>query len=180
MDAAAIVGLLAEPERRRVVAALVLGDTTPEEIRDRTGLDLRAVVDALARLTAGGLVIEGERRWFLLEEAFGDAARAAAPVPSEPDGDVPAEQARVLRAFVRNGRLVSIPAQRSKRLVVLDHLAQLFEPGEHYAEPTVNLMLGLWHPDTAALRRYLVDEGFLDRAGGHYWRSGGTVRVGEG
>ena len=39
----------------------------------------------------------------------------------------------------------------------------------------VNLMLGKWHADTAALRRYLVDEGFLDRESGVYWRVGGTV-----
>jgi len=39
----------------------------------------------------------------------------------------------------------------------------------------VNLVLGRWHADTAALRRYLVDEGFLDRADRQYWRTGGTV-----
>ena len=39
----------------------------------------------------------------------------------------------------------------------------------------VNLILGRRHQDTAALRRYLVDEGLLDRAEGHYWRSGGTA-----
>ena len=54
-------------------------------------------------------------------------------------------------------------------------LAQEFEPGRRYSEPMVNLMLGKWHEDTAALRRYLVDEGFLDREAGEYWRSGGTV-----
>jgi len=31
--------------------------------------------------------------------------------------------------------------------------------------------------DHAALRRYLVDEGFLSRQAGVYWRSGGTVDV---
>jgi hypothetical protein len=36
-------------------------------------------------------------------------------------------------------------------------------------------MLARRHPDTATLRRYLVDEGLLDRAGGEYWRIGGTV-----
>ena len=39
----------------------------------------------------------------------------------------------------------------------------------------VNLILGQRHADTAALRRYLVDDGFLDRADGQYWRAGGTV-----
>ena len=80
------------------------------------------------------------------------------------------ESAKVLRAFVHDGRLTSIPTARSKRLVVLDVLAQEFELGQRYSEQMVNLMLGKWHADTAALRRYLVDEGFLDRESGVYWR----------
>jgi hypothetical protein len=39
----------------------------------------------------------------------------------------------------------------------------------------VNLMLGQAHPDTAALRRYMVDAEILTREHGEYWRSGGTV-----
>ena len=38
-------------------------------------------------------------------------------------------------------------------------------------------MLSAFHPDYAALRRGLVDEGFLARDGGIYWRIGGTVEV---
>jgi hypothetical protein len=38
-------------------------------------------------------------------------------------------------------------------------------------------LLAVWHPDVAALRRYLVDGGLLTRAGGVYWRSGGYVDV---
>jgi hypothetical protein len=83
--------------------------------------------------------------------------------------------ARVLDAFVRDGRLLSIPVARAKRLVVLDLLVQEFEPGRRYSEQMVNLLLGKWHADTAALRRYLVDEGMLDREDRVYWRSGGTV-----
>jgi hypothetical protein len=82
----------------------------------------------------------------------------------------------VLRAFLADdGSLRSIPTRIRKRLVILDHLAQRFEPGEHYDEPEVNARLRPFHPDVAALRRYLVDEGFLDRKGGEYWRSGGTT-----
>jgi hypothetical protein len=35
----------------------------------------------------------------------------------------------------------------------------------------------VWHPDVAALRRYLVDEGLVTREVGMYWRSGGPVDV---
>jgi hypothetical protein len=76
-----------------------------------------------------------------------------------------------------DGRLEQIPTARSKRLVVLDWLAQDFEPGRRYSEQMVNLVIGRRHPDAAALRRYLVDENILDRAGGEYWRIGGTVAV---
>ncbi len=80
----------------------------------------------------------------------------------------------MLRAFVRNGRLTSIPASKAKRLVLLDWLVQRFEPGRRYSENMVNLILAQVHPDTASLRRALVDEGMLDREAGEYWRSGGT------
>jgi hypothetical protein len=85
-------------------------------------------------------------------------------------------RATVLRAFLdAHGRLCAIPSKHSKRLVVLDHLAQLFEPGLRYPETEVNRMLRAVHEDVAALRRYLVEEGFLDREGGVYWRCGGSV-----
>jgi hypothetical protein len=84
----------------------------------------------------------------------------------------------VLRHFLdADGRLHTIPSKRAKLLVVLDHLSQAFEPGLRYPEARVNEILGEFHPDYAALRRYLVENGFLDRADNHYWRTGGTVDV---
>ncbi len=88
------------------------------------------------------------------------------------------EQAKVIRTFIDpDGRLVRIPAKRSKRLVVLDRLAQELEPGEVYPETEVNARMRAFHDDVAALRRHLVDEGFLDRRDGWYWRSGGSFDV---
>lgn len=82
----------------------------------------------------------------------------------------------VLRAFVaEDGSLRSMPTKIRKRLVVLDLLAQDFAVGETYDETAVNNLLRPRHPDVAALRRYLVEEGFLERRDGRYWRAGGTV-----
>ena len=83
----------------------------------------------------------------------------------------------VIERFMPNGRLVQMPAKRSRRLVVLDQVARTFEPGHRYPEREVNDVLRTFWPDYAALRRYLVDEGFLDRADGVYWRAGGTVET---
>ncbi len=82
----------------------------------------------------------------------------------------------VLRIFVApDGRLRGLPRRRAKRLVVLDHVAGAFEVGRRFGEPEVNAMLRAFDDDVAALRRHLVDEGFLSRADGVYWRSGGSV-----
>jgi hypothetical protein len=85
---------------------------------------------------------------------------------------------RVLRNFMTgDGRLHTIPTKHSKLLVVLDHIAQCFEPGQRYPEQEVNAMIEKFHPDYAALRRYLVDNQFLTREDNVYWRSGGTFDV---
>ena len=172
-----LVGLLADDDRRRVFAALVLGADDAAAVRVQSGLDARPAGRALQRLVDAGLVIRGDDgALFVLGEAFTLAARAEAEREPRIDehADEPADVARVLRAFVRDGRLVSIPSVHAKRLVVLDWLVQRFEPGRRYSEKMVNLILGQVHADTAALRRSLVDEGMLNREAGEYWRSGGS------
>jgi hypothetical protein len=176
LDAVRLAGLLADDDRRRVFAALVLGATDTASVATAAGLDVARTGKALSRLEEAGLVLRREDGRLEVDgQVFGAAARAErAPAPPASAGRDDASDA-ILARFVRDGRLVSIPAARDKRLVVLAHLAQEFEPGRHYSESMVNVMLGRWHADTAALRRYLVDEGFLDRAAGEYWRAGGPV-----
>jgi hypothetical protein len=182
--AATLVGLLAEDERLQAVAALVLGAGTVDEVAEATGLDARRTASALERLAAGGLVVADEhgKGFRLAADLFKTAAqeaarrRSAAEPGDDFDGAAPAA-AGVLRNFVSGGRLRQIPANRSKRLVVLDWLAGRFEPGKTYPERDVNLLLGQAHADVAALRRYLVDEQFLERRDGFYWRAGGTFDI---
>jgi hypothetical protein len=176
---AALVGLLAEPARLRVAAAIVLGASTPSAVGAATGLGAKEVARAVQRLQSGGLVSVRAGKLRLDVDVFKEAARAAASVEEPEDHDVSDPNvAAVLRTFVRDGRLVSIPATRSKRRIVLEHLVLGFEPGVRYAEIEVNAVLRAWHDDHAALRRYLVDEGLLSREAGEYWRSGGWVDMG--
>jgi hypothetical protein len=177
----ALVGLLAEETRLKVVAAIVLGASTESAIAGATGLDARSIRKALDRLIKGGLV-EASRPGGLrvLAERFKDAAQQAAaarPQRRPEDFGATADQAGVLRNYLVDGKLTHIPVHRSKRLVVLDFLAGQFDPGRTYPEDQVNYLLGRFHPDYAALRRDLVEEEFLERRDGFYWRTGGTVVV---
>ena|SRR5947208_3343660 len=92
-------------------------------------------------------------------------------------GAVPDNEDVIVQRFFRDGRLLSVPRQRAKRRVVLDHLAASFEPGVRYSENAVNDILRTMYDDYVALRRHLIDEGFLARESGIYWRAGGSVDV---
>jgi hypothetical protein len=167
------VGLFADDGRLRVIAALVLEPGTTDTVAARSGVPARKTIAALTRLESAGVALrDGAGTWSFDGAALRDAARSARPGPAAP-ATTPAEA--VLRSFVVDGRLAQIPAARSKRLVVLDRLAAEFEPGATYDEKQVNDTLRAWHDDVAALRRYLVDEAFLSRDHGIYWRTGGTV-----
>ena len=82
--------------------------------------------------------------------------------------------ARVLRVFIRDGRLVSIPARERRRQVVYRYLRDaVFTEERLYPEKEVNMRLALFHPDVATIRRGMVDAGLVTRANGEYWRGPG-------
>jgi hypothetical protein len=176
-DAAVLARLLAEPSRRAVVAACVLGASDTAAVQAATALDARLLHDALSKLDAGGLVVWDQPGGsiHLVDQAFTLAARATADVAMD-DGPVD-ERDKVIRTFVRDHRIVQIPMQHSKRLILAEMLAQEFEPGRRYSEKVVNLIIGRWHADTAAWRRYMVDSDLMSRDSGEYWRTGGHVPI---
>lgn len=178
LDPAAVVRMLAEPARLRVFAGVALGASGLQAVAEAAGVSLPAAQKALERLIGAGLVEVTAAGYRVAEGGLNASAREqasdrSAPVPGS--DALSEEQIQVLRAFVVDGRLQSIPVARAKRRVVLDWLAGRFEPGVTYPEPEVNMVLGTVHADYAALRRYLVDDGFLERRDGFYWRAGGTV-----
>ena len=94
--------------------------------------------------------------------------------PASPglDEDLAKYDQKVLRDYLVDGRLKTIPTQRKKRDVILRYLAQRFEPGRLYSEKEVNAILVDYHDDVATLRRELVADNarLLTRANGVYRR----------
>lgn len=183
-----VLGALANPTRLAVLAAVVLSVEPAGAVAvaaaSRTSPEQTA--KALSFLEAAGVVRVSDRSepdapsWEAVPSAFARAARAVASMRAEvapEDLGATAEQAVVLRKFLTDGRLSALPARASERSVVLDFVAQRFEPGRRYLESEVNRSLGRLCDDHASLRRALVDAGLLERADRRYWRSGGTFEV---
>jgi hypothetical protein len=98
------------------------------------------------------------------------------PVDDIPPIEDAAYEQKVLRSFVRDGRLVRIPARERKKRVVLRWLLDRVFPVDDPVdapvdERDVNMRIALVHADVSSLRRYLVDAGLVTRAGMAYRRA---------
>ena len=160
-----LVGLVAEPARLRMLAAVALGARTDAEAASVAGLSPRQAAVARQRLARAGVIAAGPDGWAVDHAALRRAARDSRPVAEQDDGP--------LRPFVVGRRLRSMPAQSQRRREVLDHIATTtFEPGQRYAEAAVDERLTAWcaegEVDHAALRRSLVEGGHLVRGSGIY------------
>ena len=187
MDAQLLQSLkaLSDASRLRIVGLLAAGRRMAvEDLAAALELSPGTVVHHLKRLREAGLVdsrprppyVEYSLRLERLAQIGAELGRISreqegldedGPGPAPDWADVKAR--RVLRSFFEGERLLSIPAQHGKRLIILRYLAEsVFEPSREYPEKELNQLLALRHPDVASLRRYLVDEGFMQRAAGVY------------
>lgn len=169
---------LADPARLRILGALADAPRTGAELSTLLGLTPPTISHHIAKLAGAGLISttpDAQRRIYALDtETFRSLARAgsatAMDTPSATSsGDASErERAKTLRDFFDGDTLKQIPAQRRKRVFVLQHLLERFTPGTEYPERAVNEILKVANPDFATLRRELVDYGFMTRESGIY------------
>jgi hypothetical protein len=154
-----------------------------EELAAILSLTPGTVSHHLAKLAAAGVVrAEKDQYYQMYSLAGGALSRPLSDVVFVPQSGVTAQveedayRRKVLETFFKRGRLVSIPAQRKKQRIVLEKLAEEFEPDRDYTEREVNRILVERHDDVATLRRDLVGHGLMARADGVYRKLAVTVR----
>ncbi len=176
LDIPAFLRLVVDPVRLAILGAAATGTLDAGQVAYRVGVNERRVQREIGALTQAGLLVEGRLVVGVLQDLAGQLPRVPEATAEVIAGPWNSEETRVLQTFFSGDRLTEIPGAHAKRRVVLERLAMEFEPGVRYAEREVNFTLALFHPDFAALRRYLVDEGIMTRADGVYWRTGGRYR----
>lgn len=179
-----LLGVLADTAKLRVFAALVLAPeagVAASEVAETAALGAAETERALANLTAVGLARRTPAGYAahpaILRTSLSELAKRREEEAAKQFATEDPAKLSVLLHFFRDGRLVQMPEKYEKQRIVLEEIAQHFEPGTRYAEAEVNMMLQAVYTDYAALRRYLVDSALLSRGEGYYWRSGGTVAV---
>ena len=167
---------LGDAERLKIAGLLGVEALTPSQVSERLGMEPAVVKQHLEQLTASGLAHKQGEAYQLDSQAVEKLTRQvlAQSHPPAPQYEGDEFEVKTLRAYLsRDGTLKSIPTQHKKLMVILNHLAKNFKPGVQYPESQVNQTLRKFHEDTAALRRYMVDNGLLKRDKGIYWLAEG-------
>ncbi|MGW0513777.1 DUF2087 domain-containing protein [Streptomyces olivaceoviridis] len=167
-----LIGLLAEENRLRAFAAVALGARSTRQVAETAGLTPKDTALALLRLREQGAVTDGpEDGLAVAHDLLRELAR-----PRRTEGSARPAAGDAVSTFVRDGRLLRLPAQWTRKQQVLRHIAErTFEPGVAYPERVVNERLRAWcegtdEIDHVTLRRYLVDLHELRRSEGVYER----------
>jgi DNA-binding HxlR family transcriptional regulator len=170
---------LVDTDRLQIAGLLARQPLSAEQLVERLEMKPAALARHLEKLIEAGLVqfemkAKTVRYKLHLETARKLAARltprSPAPILSE---DVADFDRRVLAHYLSaDGAIKEIPAQDKKLLALLRYVAAHIERGQRYTEKEINIRLARFHTDVAALRRYLIDYGFMRRTatGREYWR----------
>jgi hypothetical protein len=169
---------LSDPTRIRILGLLAEQPMYGQELAKVLEVKPPTVSHHIAPLLMAGLVrVRRENNYHYYEldsdgiQRLADSTQhiarllfAGKPLPPKSD-----ERARVVATFIKDGRLVSIPAQYKKRRYVMEELARSFEWGRLYDEKEVNATLKTFHDDVASLRREFIDQRIMMRENGRYW-----------
>jgi len=170
------VKAVSDADRLRIIGALAQKPATLRELADRLDMPFREAFNHLGLLEFAGVAHKDGDVFRLDEQALERLSKQQFTRQREtylPAPELDARTRKVLRAYLNaDGSLKQIPPQGAKLQIILEYLVAAFNPGMEFTEKEVNSLLSRFHPDTATLRRALVDAGKLRREadGSRYWR----------
>jgi len=162
---------LGNPTRLLIVNLIRLQPRHTEELASILKLSPGTVSHHLSTLADAGILSSKKEQYYqvysLIESVLDKPLLEVVSMPQpglEKNVEQDAYTQKVLRTFLKRGRLVKIPAQQKKFLVILNELIKNFEPGKVYSEREVNIILADFNDDFATLRRGFIDFGLMERS----------------
>jgi len=169
---------LGDPTRIRILALLREGPLHGQAIAGKLGLKPPTITHHMTKLREIGVITERREKntiYFSLNTKKLEYSASAIiklvtnPTRNEEIKANEEERHKVLsNFFTPTGALISIPAQRKKRLIVLEHIVKGLKVGVVYNEKEINDYLKQFHEDYATLRRELVMNHFMFRDKNQY------------
>ncbi|MCP5094449.1 MAG: metalloregulator ArsR/SmtB family transcription factor [Chloroflexi bacterium] len=168
---------LGHPMRLLILNLIQMRPRHGEELAAILRLNPATISHHLTKLAEAGLLTSQKDQYYqiyslkmdMLKKSLGEIVHMPQPeLTATVQED--AYRAKVLKTFIKHGRLTQIPAQLKKQIIILEKLAEAFEPDRAYSEKEVNLILLDYHEDFATLRRGLINHKLMRREKGVYHR----------
>ena len=160
---------VSEPDRLKILGLLANEPHTTSELMAKLQLKQKTVSRHLHFLQKAQIIIEDttafktsyrlDSSWL---EKLNELVTEAAPLPSLAE--------RTLQEYVVDGRLKAIPQKPEERQIILEWLADKFEPDKRYTESEITELIREYYDRPLTLRRVLADNRFLLHTGRQYWR----------
>ena len=169
---------LGHPVRLLILNLVKIKPRHGEELAAILKLNPATISHHLGKLTEAGLLSAKKDQYYQMYTLVGEPLNKTltelvhVPQPELSSGvEQDAYNQKVLHTFFKHGRLVQIPAQLKKRMVVLEKIVEAFEPNRSYTELEVNHILLEFNEDVALLRRSLIESKLMTREKGIYQKT---------
>jgi len=177
-QALALFKCLADKSRLQILKSLAQEPMDGERLSLRLELSPATVSFHLKKLSDAGCVTSRKEQYYTiysLNPAIFEASILSILKESSEQADVQAQRdeafrRKVISSFFEYGKLVSIPAQRKKKRIILEVIAEKFEFDRDYEEKEVNRLISEIHEDFCTLRRDMISERLMERDRGIYRR----------
>lgn len=167
---------LSDKSRLQILKTLIHEDMYVELLAQRLDLAPSTISFHLKKLEDAGAVTSRKEQYYNIysinEEIF---KSSILDIIKEESSEADLQKQRednyrkkVIDNFFEYGKLKNIPAQRKKRLIILEEIARAFQADKEYTEREVNITIADFHDDFCTLRREMVGENILTRENSIY------------
>ena len=174
MNTVKVFKALGDEARLSIIRGLAEKDLYAEILAERLSLSPATITHHLKKLEAAGLVRSKKEQYykvFSLKRDVLDTNLLALILKESHAKEDKLEdkyKQRVIKSFFKNGVLTTIPVQRKKRAIILEHLMQEFDKDRQYEEKEVNEIISKYHEDFCTIRREFIAEKLMSRSKGLY------------
>lgn len=166
-----VIKSLADSSRLRLLNSLIQKPQYVEELANRLDLAESTVSFHLKKLENAGLVKKTKEQYYLIYYAnnalldltlrklldFNNTDKVSQ------DNRIEKYRTKVLKTFFRRNRLLKLPVQKKKQLIILEEFKNKFKSGREYSEKQVNEIITESFDDYCTIRRLMIEESMMMR-----------------
>jgi hypothetical protein len=175
VESVQILKALADSSRLMLVQALQEPQCV-EELALRCNLAASTVCFHLAKLEKAGLLRKQKEQYYtvyalndlIFDKNIREFASFRNAEQSVQEERLSQYRAKVLKTFMKNGRMIRYPSQQKKRLIVIREILSHFNPALTYQEHEVDTIIKEVFDDYCTIRRAFIDHGMMVRNGDVY------------